>query len=247
MLRPRAPARCPATWSGHGEHHAAPGRGRCMSAPPSSRGFPRRQARPSIRVAAGVDSCGAGIARLRRPPHPPAQEGPRHRGQPREARGAGHSFFQCWHPGRAAKTRGSALPRGLFPHGCKRRARFGLVDIPQVGPVFPQVGPFLPHGCFSVRGPFSLSSLSFLEEREGGEGAAAGKRASTGRESCDKTCPQVAGGIHGFSVDGCGAGIVVWRGFAPGSGGDPRSTGGNACVPPCFVVSGGAHGADGLV
>lgn len=214
--------------------------------PPAFQGHTRRQALPVIRVAACLDSCGAGIARLSRPPHPPTTKAPPNQGKPQEGGGAGDRFLQCRRVGARAITCGSGVSKHRNPRGCKAAARFGPVDIPQVTPFSPRVGAFFPHLPFCGFGPLSLSFLSFLEERERREGGGAGKRASTGLKICKHVCPQVGAAIHGFSVDGVGAGIVIWRGFARGWGGNPRSTGGNACVPPFVLLSGGLHGAHGM-
>lgn len=214
--------------------------------PPFFQGHRRRQALPFIGVAACWDWCAGRIARPFGPTHPPAKKAPPTQGKPREGGGAGHSFLQCRGAGARAKTCGSAPVLSRNPRGCKAAARFGLVDIPQVTPFFPRVGAFFPYLPFCGFGPLSLSFLSFLEERERREGGGAGKRASTGLKICKHVCPQVGAAIHGFSVDGVGAEIVIWRGFARGWGGNPRSTGGNACVPPFVLLSGGLHGAHGM-
>lgn len=214
--------------------------------PPLFQGHTRRQALPFIGVAACWDCCAGRIACPFGPPHPPAKKAPPTMGASREAGGAEHSFCQCRNPGARAKTCGSAPFLSRNPRGSKAAARFGLVDIPQVTPFFPRVWAFFPYLPFCGFGPLSLSFLSFLEERERREGGGAGKRASTGLKICKHVCPQVGAAIHGFSVDGVGAEIVIWRGFARGWGGNPRSTGGNACVPPFVLLSGGLHGAHGM-
>lgn len=214
--------------------------------PPSFQGHTRRQALPVIRVAACWDSCGAGIARLSRPPHAPTTKAPPNQGKPQEGGGAGDRFLQCRGAGARAETRGSGASKRRNPRGCKAGARFGLVDIPQVTPFFPQVGAFFPYLPFCCFGPSSSLLLLFLEERERRKERRAGKRASTGWILCNVMYPQVRAAIHGFSVDGIWAGIVIWRGFARGWGGNPRSTGGNACVPPFVLLSGGLHGAHGM-
>lgn len=215
--------------------------------PPTLQRFMRRQALPVIRVAADLDSCAGGIARLLRPPHPPTQKAPPRPGATPAGQGGCHSFLQCRDTGALPKTRGSAPPKPRNPHGSMSGGRFGPVEFPRVGVVFPRVGVFSPHGPFSRRGPSSSLHLLFLEEREKRESDAGGKRASTGWDFGYRMYPRVAPPIHGFSVDGFGGGFVGWRGFAGGLGGNPRSTGRNACVPPCGVAWGGVHGADGLV
>lgn len=214
--------------------------------PPFFQGHTRRQALPFIGVAACWDCCAGRIARPFGPPHPPAKKAPPTKGKPQEGGGAGHSFLQCRGAGARAKTRGSAPVLSRNPRGCKAAARFGLVDIPQVTPFFPQVWAFFPHLPFCGFGPLSLSLSLFLEERERRRERRASKRASTGLIFCNAMYPWVGAGIHGFSVDGRWPGIVDWRGFARGVGADPRSTGGNACVPPFVVALGGVHGAHGM-
>lgn len=207
--------------------------------PPAFQGHTRRQALPAIRVAACWDSCGAGIARLSRPPHPPTTKAPPPKGKPQEGGGAGHSFLQCRGAVASAITCGSGASKHRNPRGCKAAARFGLVDIPQVTPFFPQVGAFFPYLPFCCFGPSSSLLLLFLEERERRKERRASKRPSTGWNLCNAMYPRVGTAIHGFSVDGGGAGFVVWRGLALGLGVNPRSTGGNACVTPLGAVFGG--------
>ena len=214
--------------------------------PPAFQGHTRRQALPVIGVAACLDSCGAGIARLSRPPHPPTTKAPPNQGKPQEGGGAGDRFLQCRRVGARAITCGSGVSKHRNPRGCKAAARFGPVDIPQVTLFFPQVWAFFPYLPFCGFGPSSSLLLLFLEERERRKERRASKRASTGLKICKHVCPQVSAAIHGFSVDGVCAGIVIWRGFARGWGGNPRSTGGNACVPPFVLLSGGLHGAHGM-
>ena len=213
---------------------------------PFFQGHTRRQALPSIGVAACRDWCAGRITRPLGPPHPPAKKAPPTKGKPQEGGGAGNSFWQCRVAGACAKTCGSGPVLTRNPRGCKAAARFGPVEVPQVCPFFPQVWSFFPDLPFRPLRLVSLSLSLFLEERERREGRRASKRASTGLIFCNAMCPQVGAGIHGFSVDGWRAGFVVWRGFARGSGGDPRSTGGNACVPPFFLAWGGVHGAHGV-
>ena len=203
-----------------------------MTRPPAFQGHTRRQALPVIGVAACWDCCAGRIARPFGPPHPPAKKAPPTMGASREAGGAEHSFLQCRGAGARAKTCGSAPFLSRNPRGSKAAARFGLVNIPQVTPFFPRVRAFFPHLPFCGFGPSSSLLLLFLEERERRKERRAGKRASTGWILCNVVYPQVRAAIHGFSVDGFWAGIVVCRGFARGLGGIPRSTGGNACVPP---------------
>ena len=214
--------------------------------PPFFQGHTRRQALPAVGVAACWDWCAGRIARPFGPPHPPAKKAPPTKRKPQEGGGAGHSFLQCRGAVARAKTRGSAPVLTRNPRGCKAAARFGPVEVPQVGAFFPQVGSFFPHLPFCGFGTLSLSLSLFLEERERRRERRASKRASTGLIFCNVMCPQVSEAIHGFSVDRFGAGIVDWRGFARCWGADPRSTGGNACVPPCFLVSGGVHGSHGV-
>lgn len=224
-------------------------RGRLMreaGQPPFFQGHTRRQALPAIGVAACRDWCVGRIARPFGPPHPPAKKAPPTPGKPQEGGGTGHSFCQCQGTVARAKNRGSAPVLNRNPRGCKAAARFGPVDVPQVGAFFPQVVSFFPYLPFCGFRPLSLSLSLFLEERERRRGRGASKRASTGLIFCNAMCPQVGAGIHGFSVDGRWPGIVGWCGFARGSGADPWSTGGNACVPPFFVASGGVHGAHGM-
>lgn len=214
--------------------------------PPFFQGHTRRKALPAVGVAACWDWCAGRIARPFGPPHPPAKKAPPTQGKPREGGGAGHSFLQCRGAVARAKTRGSAPVLTRNPRGCKAAARFGPVEVPQVGAFFPQVGSFFPHLPFCGFGPLSLSLSLFLEERERRRERRASKRASTGLIFCNAMYPWVGAGIHRFSVDGWWPGIVDWRGFARGVGADPRSTGGNACVPPFVVALGGVHGAHGM-
>lgn len=213
-----------------------------MMAPAAFQRLQRRQARPSIRVAADMDSCAGRIARLPRPPHPPARKGPKASGTTKEGRGAGHSFSQCREPRIPLKTRGCAPVFWRNPHGSKARPCFGLVGNPRVDSFSPRVALFSPHGAFSLRGLFSSLLLLFLEERERREGARSGKWASTGLISCNKVCPQVGAHPHGFFVDEKAGESLAWRGFRGFQGGDPRPTERNAPVPPVVCVFGGAHG-----
>lgn len=213
-----------------------------MTRPPFFQSPARRQAPPAGRVAADLDSCVQRIARLRRPPHPPAQKAPLTLGATLRGRGGGHSFSQCRGAGIPPITCGCAPVLGRNPHGSKAGASQVDAKSPWVGMFFPRVAPFSPHVHFSVRGPSSSLLLLFLEERERKERATGRRRASTGSFSCNKVCPRVGAVPHGFSVDGFLSKSLVWRGFAAGLGTDPRPTGRNACVPPAAIVSGGAHG-----
>lgn len=214
-----------------------------MSRPLPFQSHQRRQARPSIRVAAGWDSCVRGIELAPRPPHPPSVRGAAADGGIQGSRGAAHSFCQCRGTVRAAKTRGWPPRKCENPHGSKRRARFGLVEIPQVAMSFPHVTPFSPYVGFWWRRPdSSLLLLLFKREREGEEGAKTGKRPSTGYEKCYWKYPRVVYAIHRFSV-ACFLGeTVVWRWFAGDLRGNPRSTAGNAWVPPVVFDIWGAYG-----
>lgn len=151
-----------------------------MSRPPFFQSNTRRQAPPAIRGAGGVDSCRGGIARSSRPPHPPITKAPPILGSTLRGRGAGDRFCQCRGVGALAITCGLGLSKHRNPRGCKAAVCFGLVDIPQVTPFFPQVGAFLPHVPFFRFGPSSSLLLLFLEERERRKKRRASKRASTG-------------------------------------------------------------------
>lgn len=202
----------------------------------------RRQALPAIRVAADMDSCTRRIARLFRPPHPPAREVPGTLGSTPGGQGGRHSFLQCRDTGTSPKTRGCTPVFQRNPHGSKRRAGFKPVDSPRVDLNSPWIGPFSPYPALAEPWAFSSLLLLFLEERERKERSGGRRGASTGWNRSNKLCPQVGDMPHGFFVAEYLGKSLVWRGFAAGWGACPRPTGRNACVPPAAIVSGGAHG-----
>lgn len=207
--------------------------------------FERRQALWSHREAAdqGIDAIGASM--LPSPPRTPrSQRLRRLTGKPERAGGRPIAFSNARGQGRALQPVDGPDLEGGDPHSTKASGRFATLAFPRIGPVCPRVGLVLPHGCFWAR-RHAFTFLLLFSEGERGEGdSGARRRASTGRQGCNKVYPRVGAPIHVYSVDGFLCKGKRWCGFAGVEWSIHASTGGNAPVPSAGERLGGRDGRD---